>query len=331
MPDFSSLIPETHQNLSFGYVEVLIQEHRQELFSGLMRISYPSGENFVFIFLEGVQKNLYRCLEATTEVVNRQTWSDVLNRPEAAVGFLSLNVDGLRIIRVVLEAPVQGMEQAALTASELVDCLRHWAENPEPGFVYFRSENMEHIHILTGNPNPVIEGLSVTNGDATFSLGDASFGQTVPAADYKVTRYLSKGEYDAWREYNLRLSFHPLMRILIARFGELAGRVLAERLGAQLTDWVTSGGWNMSINGNGVVNREFFDSLNEALEVYVGILRRFRDEAGLAVGPRLVENMFSETLMKLPPLYRNILNQYMFELFGPRGAALIAQKEIKQL
>jgi hypothetical protein len=331
MPDLSSLIPETHQNLSFGYVEVLLQEHRQELFSGLMRISYPSGENFVFIFLEGVQKNLYRCFQATTEVVNRQTWSDVLNRPEASVGFLPLGVDGLRIIRVVLEAPVQSMEQAALTSSELVDCLRLWAKNPEPAFVYLRSENMEHIHVLVGNPNPVIEGLSVAIGQATFSLGDASFGQTIPAADYKVTRYLSKGEYDTWREYKLRLAFQPLMRILIARFGELAGRVLAERLGAQLTDWVTSGGWNMNINGNGVVNREFFDSLEEALEVYVGLLRRFRDEAGLAVGLRLVENMFRETLMRLPPVFRDILNQYMFELFGPGGAALIVQKEIKQL
>ncbi len=121
------------------------------------------------------------------------------------------------------------------------------------------------------------------------------------------------------------------MRILITRFGELAGRVLAERLGGQLTDWVTSGGWNMSINGNGVVNREFFDSIEEALEVYVGILRRFQDEAGLAVGPRLVENMFRETLMKLPPIFRDILNQYMYGLFGPGSAALIAQKEITQL
>jgi len=87
----------------------------------------------------------------------------------------------------------------------------------------------------------------------------------------------------------------------------------------------------MSINSNGVVNREFFDSLEEALEVYMGILRRFRDEAGLAVGPRLVENMFRETLMNLPPVFRDILNQYMYGLFSPGSSALIAQKEITQL
>ncbi len=330
MLDFSAVIPETQQNLSFGYVEVLIQEHRQELFSGLMRISYPSGENFVFMFLDGVQQKLYRCLKANIEIIEHQSWSQVLNHPDASVGFLALGVDGLRLIRVICEAPIQE-EQASLSSDELVDRVRLWAGNLAPGFIYIRSENAHRFHILAGNPNPIIEELNVTAGQARFLIGDASFAQSLPNSEYKTSYYLSTAEHDAWREYKLRLAFHPLMRILITRFGELAGRVLAERLGGQLTDWVTSGGWNMSINGNGVVNREFFDSIEEALEVYVGILRRFQDEAGLAVGPRLVENMFRETLMKLPPIFRDILNQYMYGLFGPGSAALIAQKEITQL
>src|SRR5689334_15135054 len=107
MLDFSAIIPATEQNLSFGYVEVLIQEHRQELFSGLMRISYPSGENFVFMFLDGVQQKLYHCLKTNIEIVDHQSWSQILNHPDAAVGFLSLGVDGLRLIRVICEAPLQ--------------------------------------------------------------------------------------------------------------------------------------------------------------------------------------------------------------------------------
>jgi hypothetical protein len=311
-------------------VEVLIQEHRQELFSGLMRISYPSGENFVFMFLDGVQQKLYRRFEAKTEIVDHQSWSQVLNRPGASVGFLPLGVDGLRLIRVICEAPVQE-EQTSLSYNELVERVRLWVDSPVPGFVYMRSGNIHRIHVLAGNPNPIIEELSVTEGRATFSIGDASFAQALPNSEYKTSYYLSTADHDAWREYKLRLAFHPLMRMLITRFGELAGRILAERLGGQLTDWVTNGGWNLSINSNGVVNREFFDSLDEALEVYVGILRQFRDEAGLAVGPRLVENMFRETLMKLPPIFRDVLNQFMVGQFVPGSATLIAQKEITQL
>jgi hypothetical protein len=121
------------------------------------------------------------------------------------------------------------------------------------------------------------------------------------------------------------------MQLLLARFGELAGRVLAERVGGQLTEWVISSGWNMSINSNGVVNREFFDTLAEAADVYAGILDRYREEAGVAVGPRLVENIFHETQMKLSPVFRNALDQHINRLFGPGSAAFTAQKENTQL
>jgi len=331
MPDFSSIIPETHQNISFGLVEVLIQEHRQELFSGLMRVSYPSGENLVFVFLDGVQQNLYRCFEAATEIVNRQSWLQLLDRPGASVGFLPMGVDGLRLVRVIYEAPVLDEEQADLSYDQLVDRVNVWAADPEPGFIHICSGDMHRIYVFVGNPNPIIEELNVTDGQASFSIGDASFSQALPKTDYKMSRYVSRADHDAWHEYKLRLAFHPLMRMLLTRFGELAGRVLAERLGGQLTNWVSSGGWSLSITSNGVVNRQYFDSLEDAINVYVGILRQFRDEAGLAVGPRLVENMFRETLAKLPPNFRDVVDQHIYGQFGPGSAALIAQKETIRL
>jgi hypothetical protein len=331
MSDFTAFIPVTHHNISFGLMEVLIQERRQELFSGLMRISYPSGEKFVFMFLDGVQQRLYRCSDLTTEIISRQSWSQVLNHPGASVGFLPMGVDGLRVVRVLHETPVQIEEHIKLSARELVERIEVWAENSQPGFVVVGSAASDRICILIGSPNPIIEELSVIAGQARFSIGDLSFQQTLPDATYNASHYLSNLEHDIWREYILRLAFHPLIQILLTRFGELAGRVLAERLGGQLTDWVTGSGWNMSINSNGVVNREFFDTLDEANEVCAGILTRFQEEAGLAVGPRLVEKMFRETLMKLPPVFRDILDQSMYGLFGPGSDALNAQKENTRL
>jgi hypothetical protein len=146
--------------------------------------------------------------------------------------------------------------------------------------------------------------------------------------DHKVSRYVSTAEHDVWREYKLRLAFHSLMRMLINRFGELAGRVLAERLGGQLTDWVASGGWKMSINSNGVVNRQYFDSLAEAGSVYVSILRQFREEASPAVGLRLVENMFRDSLTKLPVNFRSVVGPYLYEQLGLGSAAAVTQKEM---
>ncbi len=331
MPDFSAIIPETHPNISFGFLEVLIQDRRQELFSGLMRVSYPSGENLVFIFLDGVQQNLYRCTESATEIINRQSWLQVLNRPGASVGFLPMGVDGLRLMRVMHEAPVSQVEQTNLSNNELVDSFKAWADSSEPSFIHIRSGDTHHLHVFVGNPNLVVEELSVTDGQARFSVGGASSSQTLPMTNYNVSRYVSAAEHDTWREYKLRLAFHSLMRMLINRFGELAGRVLAERLGGQLTDWAGNSGWSMSINSNGVVNRQYFDSLNEAVNVYAGILRQFRDEASPAVGSRLVENMFRDSLGKLPANFGNVVSTYIYEQFGLGSPALVTQKENTKL
>jgi hypothetical protein len=159
MPDFTAFIPETHQNISFGLMEVLIQERRQELFSGLMRICYPSGEKFLFMFLDGVQRRLYRCSDITTEIINRHSWSQALDRPGASVGFLSMDVDGLRVVRVLHETPVQTEEHVNLSATELVQRMATWTKDSQPGFVLVKSAASDRIRILIGSPNPVIEEL----------------------------------------------------------------------------------------------------------------------------------------------------------------------------
>jgi len=41
--------------------------------------------------------------------------------------------------------------------------------------------------------------------------------------------------------------------------------------------------------------------------------------------------MFRETLMKLPPNFRDILNRYTYMSFGPGSAQLIIQKESTKL
>ena len=60
------------------------------------------------------------------------------------------------------------------------------------------------------------------------------------------------------------------------------------------------------------------------MNAYTDILRRFQSEVLPAVGPRLAENIFRETLMKLPPNFGNILNQHIYKQYGPGSATLIA-------
>ncbi|RPJ18268.1 MAG: hypothetical protein EHM33_32340, partial [Chloroflexi bacterium] len=260
MPDFAAFIPETHRNISTGYVETLLQTRREELFTGLVRLSYLSGENLVFTFVEGVQQKLYHCLENTVDVIPKQTWFDALNNGSAAVGCLSLPVEAMRFTRVVYEAPVLGVEKSALMPAGLIDSARKWSIEQDPCVVYVQSEVINKFYLIAGHSTPIVEELFFMGGAARFSLSDASFSQTLPNTSYTVTRYVSNREHEVWREYELRLAFGPLFRMLLIRFNELAGRVLTGRLSERLAIWAGESGWNVAITSNGIVNRQYFDT-----------------------------------------------------------------------
>jgi len=134
-------------------------------------------------------------------------------------------------------------------------------------------------------------------------------------------RYVSNREHEVWREYELRLAFNPLMRMLLNRFSELAGRALTERLCEQLSLWAREGGWNITVTTNGAVNRHYFDSLESATNVYSDLLRRFRQEAIRAIGSRMVDDISRESLIKLDPYRRELLTQHIYTQPGVGSVA----------
>jgi hypothetical protein len=322
MPDFSHVIPASHQNISPGFLEMLIRTQREELFTGLMRLSYGSGENLIFSFLEGIQQQLYRCREAAVEVIPRQTWPAELGCDCSLVGFLRLPVKAMRIMRIVHEAPVRQVEESTFTVDKLVDAAEKWAAAREPGIVHVQSEKLNRYYLVAGDSTPVIEELSVLDGDVRVSLNDASFPKTLPKVDYRVLRYVSVRDHDVWREYELRLAFSPFMRMLLNRFNELAGRVLTERLCEQVSLWAREGGWNVSLSGNGLVNRQYFENLESAKRLYSDVLRRFQEEASLAIGSRMIDGISQEILLKLDSYRRELLARNIYSLPGLSSASV---------
>ncbi len=316
MPDFSAFIPETHRDISSGYVETLIQARREELFTGLMRLSQASGENLVFAFLEGVQQKLYRCLDGTVEVIPRQLWFDTVNRPSVSAGCLRLPVEAMRFTHVAYEATVVRVEKFTLAPEALIDQSRKWSVEPEPGIVHMQSSVINKFCLIAGHATPVIEELSFAANGARFTINDASFSQTLPKADYVVTRYVGNCEHNAWRQYELRLAFTPLFRMLIGRFSELAGRALTGRLCERLSIWAAEGGWNVAITSNGIVNRQYFETLETAVGFYVDLVRIFQVEASPALGARMVDGISHDVLMKLDPYRRELLTRFIFSQSG---------------
>jgi hypothetical protein len=331
MPAFSAFIPETHSNVSPGFVDILIRTQREELFTGLMELRQPSNETFVIIFVDGVEQKLYRCREHSTEIIQRADWSRMISHSEATVGILSLSLEALRFIQVAYEVPVTRVDQLRLKSQELLEHASRWLSDSDPSILQVRIDTVNRWYLFADRSSSVLEEITVANDNFQFSISDPLFAQSFPDGEHEVTRYISNREYAAWQEYELRLAFNPFIRMLMKRFSELAGRVLTERLCEQLSAWARTGGWNIVISSNGAINHQYFDTLEAAVSAYTDILRRFHSEVLPAVGSRLAENIFRETLMKLPPNFGNILNQYIYKQHGLGSTLLIAHKEDKQL
>lgn len=316
MPDFSSIIPDTHLRASRGFVDALIQTQREELLTGLMRLHYPSGEHLVFTFLEGVQQKLYRSLEQNMEAIPRQSWSYLLDYPDASVSLVGLPMEGMRLMRVAYEAPILDVEQLNCSRDELLEYTRLWAAGRSPAIVHVQAGTINTIYLIAGNSAPIIEELSLAASQARFSLSDASFPKLLPQTDYAVTRYVSDRTHDVWQEYELRFAAHVLLRTLLNRFSELAGRVLTERLCEQLSLWMRDGGWNINVTLNGLTNRHYFESVEEAGSAYLEIMRRFNYEASPAIGARMADGISREVLLKLDANHQELLKRHIFDLYA---------------
>lgn len=316
MPDFADSIPALHQNVSSGFLETLIQARREELFTGLMCLSHFSGENFVLSFLEGTQQKLYRCQGGAIDILPRETWRETFGRDGASVGFLPLPVEAMRFMRVLYEVPVRQIEESTLTSEALTNAVGKCSAVQEPVILHIQAEHVNRYYLVAGVSTPVIEELSLVGGETRFSLNDALFPKTLPELDYHVLRYVSVPGHDVWREYELRLAFHPFMRMLLSRFGELAGRVLTERLCEQMSTWARQEGWNVSLSSNGIVNRQYFDSLENAADFYRDLVQRFNGEVSPALGPRMTESILQEILMKLDSYRRELLTKSIFQPLG---------------
>jgi hypothetical protein len=324
MPDFSSTIPDVHMKVSSGFVESVLQTKREALYTGLVRVHYPSGENLVFTLINGVQEKLYRSNEQYMDVIPRPSWSSYTNRPDAAIGFLDLPVEALRLMRVVHEAPIIKSEQKNFTVKDLSNNAEKWVADSYPSIIHIQRESVNMLYLIAGYSAPIIEQLTFAGDQGLFSINDASFANFLPPAEYDVTRYISDNQYDVWQEYELRFAFNPLMRMLIIRFSELAGRVLTERLCEQLSIWVKDGGWKVDITTNGLANHHYFESLDDEKHAYVEILRSFNGLASPAIGSRMTDTFTHESLLKLNPYHRTLLQRHISDLHDFENAAVRA-------
>jgi hypothetical protein len=313
MQDFLNHIPDRYIDLSPDRVETILRSQKDELFTGIMHLRYPTGKLHLLTFLSGIQQKLYHYQDGRWEFVPQQSWSSTLDQPDASASVIQLSEDALRFLRVAYESPILQTEKLNSSKQELSDHVARWAAGNSPSILHLQAEQADLLCLIAGNSAPIIEELSWVGNGVQYAKDDASFPSRLPLPEYQVTRYVSDGVHEIWQEYELRFAFNIWMRLMFNRFAELAGRILAERLGEQLTTYMTDGKMNVKISINGVANHQYFNSLEEEARVYLELLRRFRDEAGTAVGPRMADALTRDTLLKLDSHRQELLKRHVYD------------------
>jgi hypothetical protein len=327
MPDFTSTLPDTHFRVPQRTLRTLLESYRQEQCTGLMRLRYPSGMDLVSTFLDGTQTGLYGCLNQKMEAIPRQSWTYAMDRPDASIAFLNLTVEAMRLARIAHEAPVLGVEQSQCTTRDLSVRVQDWSAGISPVVLMIRSEQVERVYLIGGASTPIIEELAIESGESRFSVTDSVFPGTLANEEYLVMGFVSDGDHELWQEYRLRYAFHPLVRMVINRFSQLAGRTLTERLCEQLSAWLQDQGWKMNTTINGLSNRHYFESIQQARSTYLAIMRRFNDESSQAIGLRMAEGLWWETLLKMDPHRRDLLKKYFYSQDGLDHAGMARRIE----
>lgn len=312
MPDVSTTIPIEHLGVSGHFIETALQEQREKKFTGLMRLHSPSGENLVGSFLDGVQLRLYRSNGQVMEVIPRQSWSTSMDRPGASIGFLSMPLEALRAMRIVLETPVAQVESRLYSIQELLTSAGKWMADVSPSVIHVQSETINNLYLIPSYSTSILEELDIDEKQVRYSINDVSFPNAIPPFDYDVTRYVCVQDADVWQEFGLRLAFSSLMRMLTARFGDLAGRILTERLCQQLSTMTGEKNWNINATSNGVVHHHFFETLDDAKVAYLEIVNNFNDLASPAIGPRMATGIVRDILPRLNPYHRALLQQHVY-------------------
>ena len=316
MPDLTSTLPDTHFRVPQRTLRALLESYRQEQCTGLMRLRYPSGMDLVSTFLDGTQTGLYGCLNQRMEAIPRQSWTYAMDRPDASIAFLKLSVEAMRLARIAHEAPVLSLEQSQCTTQSLAHRVQDWAAGMSPVVLMIHSEQGERVYLIGGASTSIIEELAIESGESRFSVTDSAFSGALADEEYQVMGFVSDGDHELWQEYRLRYAFHPLVRMVINRFSQLAGRALIERLCEQLSVWLQDQGWNMNTTINGLSNRHYFESIQQATSAYLAIIRRFNDESSQAIGLRMAEGLWWEALLRMDPHLCNLLKKYFYNQDG---------------
>lgn len=299
------------QELPAGQFSELAAGCRRDALTGFLRLD-GGQKDWLVVFLKGKVIACYAFDESAWKAIPEQVWSAAFASQSLRVGRLETSLDELRVCKLFLALQACQPESARLR----IDDFSAQLSQPGAGVCYLKNDSGEHVIVLPNVGIPLLEGCSVSIAGAQFFVASAD-DLPLPDEEYDVVCFKCDSRYEPWVVHSLRLAFLVFMRLCILRFGDLAGRSLAERLCARLTETSRHFGWEIVLDGGNIVHQHIFSSLSEASQAYSTILHHFLSDASQVIGMRLAKGISEAALLRLNPHQRELLQAYILEVRIP--------------
>jgi len=294
-----------------GQFDASLQTLRQDLQTGLIDVETPGLPRHYLLFARGTLVTVYRDAEQV-ERVEPSAWLESFSAagPEASLRPLALTPQAVRVLKIMIEQR-DDLRSVASSGGNLEAQFTTWMEHPLPALAHILWPNAEALALFPGRGAPPRYTLFISGDQVLHSAGSvtAIHGWKEPYASALL--FSSEPRTLAWTEYLLHHAFSRLVSHLLQRFEELTGRILLNQIIQDINFTATAHGWNLSFNAANFMDQSIFSSPQAAAEVYARLLdvifRRFES----TLGGNLLENLVSETITRLAPSYRAVLNDYL--------------------
>jgi hypothetical protein len=323
MIDVFSSIPIRVPGASATEVQAQVQLHARDQFTGLFHLQGEDGQ-LVLLFFKGKLTAARQFRGRDWEPLHAHLQDDALAKAKGDLRILSVPPEGLRLFRLLLGSDFgESNTIPSLPASKVAEQVANWQRAGRTGLALVTDREGDSAVLLLGSDGGALtDGALVSPAGVQAGAGVLNQIGAWGERPCSVALCLYNPESDVWKDHDLRVSFARLLQTTLARYAELAGRMLVADMGEQLNAVSSNEGWDVSLYGSSVSNRHYFETAENAARAYARLLEVVDRQMDLVIGSKMADQIWMDALTKLPgPAQQMIREQVVTRahLFQPHG------------
>jgi hypothetical protein len=244
-------------------------------------------------------------------------WDDVIAASGGDWRVAAIPAEGLRVLRLFLESKLGDAKVISSTpANGLPAQIESWERSGLAGLMLAVRENTSLLMLYpSGETNPA-DGLLLSEARAQAGSVVANQVKAWGERPCQVMLCTYEEKSEAWKEYDLRISFSSFVQTVLHRYEELAGRFLVTDLGEQVNEEIRDWGMALSLYGSKLSNRQFFETAERAGKAYVDVFKMVDKQMEVVIGEKMATGIFEDALMQLGADSRVLVKEYVLSQLG---------------